>query len=163
MVVTDPALRAAVGQIYKEVTDEYLASHGSAAKLFADDPDRAPIQQRVGTSVAWLGEHMGEVPVLLIPCIKAGKTLPEGGNQAGLWGGSLLPAAWSYALAARARGLGTAWTTLHLQREAEVAELLGIPAGFHQAALIPTAYFTGETFKPAAREPVDNVLHVDRW
>ncbi|MBJ7479712.1 nitroreductase family protein [Rhodococcus sp. (in: high G+C Gram-positive bacteria)] len=161
MVVTDPALRAAVGQIYKEVTDEYLASHGSAAKLFADDPDRAPIQQRVGTSVAWLGEHMGEVPVLLIPCIKAGKTLPEG-NQAGLWG-SLLPAAWSYALAARARGLGTAWTTLHLQREAEVAELLGIPAGFHQAALIPTAYFTGETFKPAAREPVDNVLHVDRW
>lgn len=161
MVVTDPALRAAVGQIYKEVTDEYFASHGSAAKLFADDPDRAPIQQRVGTSVAWLGEHMGEVPVLLIPCIKAGKTLPEG-NQAGLWG-SLLPAAWSYALAARARGLGTAWTTLHLQREAEVAELLGIPAGFHQAALIPTAYFTGETFKPAAREPVDNVLHVDRW
>ncbi|UJC79107.1 nitroreductase [Rhodococcus erythropolis] len=161
MVVTDPALRAAVGQIYNEVTDEYLASHGSAAKLFADDPDRAPIQQRVGTSVAWLGEHMGEVPVLLIPCIKAGKTLPEG-NQAGLWG-SLLPAAWSYALAARARGLGTAWTTLHLQREAEVAELLGIPAGFHQAALIPTAYFTGETFKPAAREPVDNVLHVDRW
>ena len=147
MVVTDPALRAAVGQIYKEVTDEYLASHGSAAKLFADDPDRAPIQQRVGTSVAWLGEHMG--------------ALPEG-NQAGLWG-SLLPAAWSYALAARARGLGTAWTTLHLQREAEVAELLGIPAGFHQAALIPTAYFTGETFKPAAREPVDNVLHVDRW
>jgi nitroreductase len=70
---------------------------------------------------------------------------------------------WSYALAARARGLGTAWTTLHLQREAEVAELLGIPEGVHQGALIPTAYFTGETFKLAAREPIDNILHVDRW
>ena len=137
--MTDPALRAAVGQIYKEVTDEYLASHGSAAKLFADDPDRAPIQQRVGTSVAWLGEHMGEVPVLLIPCIKAGKTLPEG-NQAGLWG-SLLPAAWSYALAARARGLGTAWTTLHLQREAEVAELLGIPGRIPSGCAHPDGVF----------------------
>ncbi|MDI9914132.1 nitroreductase family protein [Rhodococcus sp. IEGM 1379] len=161
VVVTDPDLRSAVGKIYKEVTDEYLLSQGSAAKLFGDNPDRASVQQRVGTSVEWLGDHMGDVPVLLIPCIKAGKTLPAG-NQAGLWG-SLLPAVWSYALAARARGLGTAWTTLHLQREAEVAELLGIPEGVHQGALIPTAYFTGETFKPAAREPIDNILHVDRW
>lgn len=161
LVVTDPDLRARVGQIYKEVTDEYLASSGSAAKLFGDDPERAGVQARVGTSVEWLGDHMGEVPVLMIPCIKAGRTLPAG-NQAGLWG-SLLPAVWSYALAARARGLGTAWTTLHLQREAEIAELLGIPEGMHQGALIPTAYFTGETFKPAAREPIDNILHVDRW
>ena len=161
MVVTDPDLRARVGAIYSEVTDAYLASKSSAAKLFSDNPDRAPIQQRVGTSVQWLGEHMGEVPVLLIPCIRAGRELPAG-NQAGLWG-SLLPAAWSYALAARSRGLGTAWTTLHLQREAEVADILGIPAGFHQAALIPTAYFTGETFKVAPREPIDTVLHVNGW
>lgn len=161
LVITDPELRAAVGRIYGELTEEYLNSHHSAAALFADDPNRAPVQQRVGGSVAWLGEHMGEVPVLVIPCIKAGKTLPPD-NQAGLWG-SLLPAAWSYCLAARARGLGTAWTTLHLQREAEVADLLGVPAGFHQAALIPTAYYTGETFKPAPREPLNNVIHFDRW
>jgi nitroreductase len=161
LVITDPELRAAVGRIYGELTEEYLNSRHSAAVLFADDPNRAPVQQRVGGSVAWLGEHMGEVPVLVIPCIKAGKTLPPD-NQAGLWG-SLLPAAWSYCLAARARGLGTAWTTLHLQREAEVADLLGVPAGFHQAALIPTAYYTGETFKPAPREPLDNVIHFDRW
>lgn len=161
MVVTDPAQRREIGRIYGEVTEKYLASRASAAKLYSDDPTRSPVQRRVGDSVAWLGEHMGDVPVLLIPCIKAGKELPAG-NQAGLWG-SLLPAAWSYALAARARGLGTAWTTLHLEREAEVADLLGIPAEFHQAALIPTAYFTGETFKPAAREPLESVLHVDRW
>lgn len=161
LVITDPELRAAVGRIYGELTEEYLNSRHSAAALFADYPNRAPVQQRVGGSVAWLGEHMGEVPVLVIPCIKAGTTLPPD-NQAGLWG-SLLPAAWSYCLAARARGLGTAWTTLHLQREAEVADLLGVPAGFHQAALIPTAYYTGETFKPAPREPLDNVIHFDRW
>ena len=104
---------------------------------------------------------MSDVPVLVLACIESERALPAA-NQAGLWG-SLLPAAWNYALAARARGLGTAWTTLHLQREAEVAEILGIPAGYHQGVLLPTAYFTGETFRPAPRDPLDSVLHVDRW
>lgn len=161
VVVTDPDLRSQIGAIYGELFAEYQASKHSANALFADDPERGPIQKRVGDSAGWLGEHMGEVPVLLIPCIKAGKKLPSG-NQAGLWG-SLLPAVWNYALAARARGLGTAWTTIHLAREAEVAEILGIPEGFHQGALIPTAYYTGETFKVAPRDPIETVLHVDRW
>jgi nitroreductase len=161
LVVTDPGQRERIGQIYHQEVEKYLESSGSAAKLFADDPTRAPVQGRIGDSVAWLGERMGEVPVLVIPCLRAGRELPAG-NQAGLWG-SLLPAAWSFCLAARARGLGTAWTTLHLSREAEVAEILGLPAGVHQAALIPTAFYTGETFRPAARESLDNVLHIDRW
>ncbi|KQR96270.1 nitroreductase [Williamsia sp. Leaf354] len=161
VVVTDAEQRAKVGEIYRQETEKYLASQASAAKLFADDPDRSQVQRRVGTSVEVLGENMGRVPVLLIPCIKAGKELPAG-NQAGLWG-SLLPAVWSYALAARARGLGTAWTTLHLNREAEVAEILGIPEGFHQGALLPTAFYTGDTFKPAPRGSLDEVLHIDRW
>jgi nitroreductase len=161
LVVTDAGLRARIGAIYRQTVEAYLASSGSAAKLFADDPERAPVQQRIGDSVAWLGAHMADVPVLVIPCLRAGRVLGDG-NQAGLWG-SLLPAAWSYCLAARARGLGTAWTTLHLQREAEVAELLGLPDGVRQGALIPTAYYTGETFRPAPRAPLDTVLHVDRW
>lgn len=161
IVVTDVDLRRQIGEIYRATTESYQESSGSAAKLFADDPARAPVQRRIGDSVAWLGRHLGEVPVLVIPCIQAGRRLPPG-NQAGLWG-SLLPAAWSYMLAARARGLGTAWTTLHLDREAEVAQLLGLPEHVHQGALIPTAYYTGETFRPAARAPLDEVLHVDNW
>ena len=66
-------------------------------------------------------------------------------------------------LAARARGLGTAWTTLHLGYEDEVASILGLPDDVRQAALVPTAYYTGETFKPAPRAPLDAVLHLDRW
>jgi nitroreductase len=66
-------------------------------------------------------------------------------------------------LAARARGLGTAWTTLHLRYEAEISALLGIPADVRQAVLIPTAFSVGTDFKPAARQPLDEVLHVDRW
>lgn len=160
VVVTDAAKRAAIGEVYRRTVAAYLASAGSAGNLFADDPDRAPVQQRVGSSVAYLGEHLGEVPALIIPCLRA--TLVGEGSQVGLWG-SLLPAAWSFCLAARARGLGTAWTTLHLQHEREVADLLGLPADIRQGALIPTAYYTGETFKPAPRQPVDEVLHVDGW
>ncbi len=66
-------------------------------------------------------------------------------------------------LAARARGLGTAWTTLHLGYEQEVAELLGLPAEVRQGALVPTACYTGETFRPAGRKPLDQVLHQDQW
>ncbi|MGW6494781.1 nitroreductase family protein [Nonomuraea angiospora] len=162
MVVTDPELRKAVGSYYERSHQAYFESGTSAGALFQDDPVRAAQQRRVGDSSLYLAEHMGDVPVLVIGCI----TLPGGGlpqgNQAGLWG-SLLPAAWSYMLAARARGLGTAWTTLHLAYEAEVAELLGIPGDVRQGVLIPTAYYLGETFAPAKRQPLDDVLHVDRW
>jgi nitroreductase len=161
VVVTDQEQRRAIGEIYGRAVEGYLGSKGSAAKLFGDDPERSKVQQRVGSSVAWLGEHMGDVPVLLLPCIHVGRGLGDG-NQAGLWG-SLLPGVWSYMLAARARGLGTAWTTLHLGYEAEVASILGLPDDVRQSALVPTAYFTGETFKPAPRAPLDDVLHLDRW
>jgi nitroreductase len=66
-------------------------------------------------------------------------------------------------LAARARGLGTAWTTLHLRYETEISELLGIPTDIRQGALIPTAYYTGDTFRPAPRQPLDYVLHITSW
>jgi len=160
IVVVDPEQRAAIGEYYRRSVASYLASPGAAGRLYADDPDRAPVQRRVGDSVAYLGDRMGQVPALVIPCVKA-RSLPEG-NQAGLWG-SILPAAWSYCLAARSRGLGTAWTTLHLRYETEIAALLGLPPDIRQAALIPTAYTIGTSFKPAARQSLDEVLHVDRW
>ena len=160
VVVTDPDQRAAIGGYYRRAAEGYAASPGYAGRLFADDTGRAGVQQRVADSVTWLGEHLGRVPVLLIPCLRV-SGLPVG-NQAGLWG-SILPATWSFMLAARARGLGTCWTTLHLEYEAEVAALLELPAGVRQAALVPTAYFTGTTFRPGARQPLDEVLHVDRW
>jgi nitroreductase len=161
VVVTDPAKRAAIGDFYRRSVEEYLASERSAARLHADDPDRASVQQRVGDSVAHLGRTMGQVPVLVLPCLRVPAGLPSG-SQAALWG-SLHPAAWSYMLAARLRGLGTAWTTLHLMHEAEVAQLLGLPDDVHQGALIPTAHYTGDTFRPAARQPLEQVLHVDGW
>ncbi|GAA4949044.1 nitroreductase [Nonomuraea thailandensis] len=161
VVVTDPGKRKAIGDYYARSWNAYYGSGSSARSLFRDDPVRAAAQERVSDSAAYLAEHLGEVPVHVIGCTTVPGGLPEG-NQAGLWG-SLLPAAWSFMLAARARGLGTAWTTLHLAYESEVAELLGLPANVRQGVLLPTAYYTGETFRPAKRQPLDEVLHVDHW
>ena len=162
IVVTDPDRRAAIGEYYRRAWEAYAASPAYAGAQGGDDPARVQVQSRIGDSGWHLGRHMGDVPVLVVPCLRVGAGSLAAGNQAGVWG-SLLPAAWSYCLAARARGLGTAWTTLHLEYEREVAEVLGLPDGVAQGALIPTAYYTGETFKPAAREPLDSVLHLDRW
>jgi nitroreductase len=160
VVVTDPELRRGIGGYYERSFSAYREGARRAAAAH-DDPARRSTAMRVGDSAQYLADHMGEVPVLVIACIEAAAELPAE-NQAGLWG-SLLPAAWSYQLAARARGLGTAWTTLHLAYEREVAELLGIPPHVRQGVLLPTAYYTGETFRPAHREPVERVLHLDRW
>ncbi|HYO86017.1 MAG TPA: nitroreductase family protein [Dermatophilaceae bacterium] len=124
VVVTDADRRAAIGDYYRRALETYQASPGYPGKQPFDDPERGAVQQRVGDSSSYLGAHMGEVPVLVIPCLRYPRSGLPAGNQAGMWG-SILPAAWSYCLAARARGLGTAWTTLHLQYEKEVAELLG--------------------------------------
>jgi nitroreductase len=118
---------------------------------------------RVGGSVLHLADHLHEVPVHVIPCIQ-GRT--EGKSvfaQASRWG-SIMPATWSFMLAARSRGLGSVWTSFHLAHEQEAAELLGIPYDeVMQAALIPVAYTIGTDFKPASRAPLESMVHWDRW
>lgn len=153
IVLTDPDLRRVVAEHYSRSYRAY------ASALPADDSaERA----RISASATYLAEVLAEVPVLVIGAIETGSTELPAGNQAGLWG-SLLPAAWSLALALRARGLGSAWTTLHLQYEAEVAEALGIPANVHQGVLLPVAYTKGVDFKPAPRHSLDDVIHVNGW
>ena len=89
------------------------------------------------------------------------RTVPA--NQAGYWG-SILPAVWSFMLAARSRGLGTAWTSMHLVYEREAAALLGIPyERCAQAGLIPVAYTKGTDFRPASRGALDGIVHWDTW
>ena len=135
----------------------------AAGNLSADDLQRAATQQRVMDSAEYLAAHMHEAPVHLIPCINGRYEGLPIMQQAGLWG-SILPATWSFMLAARARGLGTSWTTIHLFFEQEAAELLGIPySEVTQAALIPAAYTQGLNFTPATREPLESSLHWNGW
>lgn len=158
IVVTDPHKRAQIAELYAR---SFAAYRAGTKKSYAD-PAREAVQQRVSSSADYLAEHMAEVPVLIIGAIFTGSEEFGDGSQAGLWG-SLLPAAWSLQLALRARGLGSSWTTLHLNYETEIAQLLGIPPTVHQGVLLPVAYTVGTDFRPAHRAPLDEVLHLDGW
>ncbi|WP_239311700.1 nitroreductase family protein [Plantactinospora mayteni] len=165
IVVTDADLRRQIGHYYRRAYYAYLEEgvrERLAAGTHGGGAGQSPAEQRQAHSSRYLADHMGEVPVLVIAAIDVGQpTLPPG-NQAGLWG-SLLPAAWSYALAARARGLGTTWTMLHLRHEQEIGHLLRLPETVFQGVLLPTAYFLGDTFRPARRTPLSTVIHRDGW
>lgn len=124
----------------------------------------ASTQERVLGSARYLSDNLARIPALLIPCIPGridAQGLPPGAAVSIL--GSIIPATWSFMLAARERGIGSCWTTLHLNFEHEVGELLGIPADYSQIALIPLAYTLGTDFKPAPRKPLDQFLHIDSW
>lgn len=153
IIVTDP-------QVRKLVADYYATSYRAYA---ADQPASASAERaRIASSATYLSDVLHEVPVLIIGAIETGSSELPTGNQAGLWG-SVLPAAWNLALALRARGLGSAWTTLHLEYEREVAQALGIPSTVHQGVLLPVAYTKGVDFKPAPRGDLDDVIHVNAW
>ena len=156
VVVTDAGTRAALGELWRRVAHAYLQRRAAAAA-------RDPVLARMGDNVRHLAEHIHEVPVHVIPCVEGRTDGKPAAAQASRWA-SIVPAAWSFMLAARARGLGTVWTTFHLRHEREAAELLGIPYDqVMQAALIPTAYTVGTDFRPGPRKPLDTVVHWDRW
>jgi nitroreductase len=160
VVVTDPAKRAFVGECYRKAWYAYAAG---ARPTFAEDDSRAQRQERVLTSARYLADHMGDVPALVIAAHRGRVEGRPNVEMAAVYG-SILPAAWSFMLAARLRGLGSAYTTLHLRYERDVAELLGIPfESVTQAALLPVAYYTGDDFRPAARVPLESILHWDQW
>lgn len=163
VVVTDPAKRQALGDIYRRGFADYRQLNAKVVERVLQDPARATTQQKVISSSEYLAEHMHEVPVLVIPCIRGRLDGKSSLEQAGTWG-SVLPAAWSFMLAARERALGTVWTTIHLFYERDAAEVLGIPYDkITQAAMIPVAYSLGTEFAPAKRESLDKVVHWDQW
>ena len=168
MFVTDADKRRRIGEHYRQAFAVYRDMPFAIHKLHQGSGDErlAASQARSAASADYLADNMGRAPVLMIPCI-AGRTDNAEGAMAFAQTavlGSVIPAAWNFMLAARARGLGTAWTTLHLMHEQEIAELLGIPyADFMQVALIPIAYTKGTSFKPAYRPPIDGVMHVNAW
>jgi len=163
VVVTDPQTRAAVADVFRRGAVAYAQRERPARVRRERTDEEREVRQRVMASSGHLFEHLEEVPVHVIPCIEGRLDGAPLADQATLFG-SILPAVWSFMLAARARGLGTAWTTVHLEHEAEMAELLGIPVDtVTQVALVPVAHTVGGRFARAWRRPVDDVVHWDRW
>lgn len=163
VIVTDAERRAALAEVWRAG----VATPGISEPVPTRDVRRANVapgvMDRVFSGARHLYEHLHEVPALVVPCVEGRTDDAPVIRQAGTWG-SILPAVWSFMLAARARGLGTCWTTGNLVHEKEAARILGIPYGeVMQAALIPVAYTLGTGFRPARRVPRDQVLHWDAW
>ena len=154
LVVTDAGKRAAIADIYRRIGAEYLAHRAEEAS----DPQT----RRVYASAFGLTETLADVPVYVIPCLDNRIDNSNLLVAASAWA-SIIPAGWSFLLALRSRGLGSVWTTMHLAKEQEVAEVLGIPPTVTQAALFPVAYTIGTDFKPAARPPAASITYWDSW
>ena len=160
LVIDDPGVKSQLAAFYKKAHDPYMAANREAA-------EKAGSLEQMGSimdSSQYLADHIGEAPYLVIPCLLS--RLPVDAQNFDVSGfyGSILPAAWSLMLALRSRGLGSAWTTLHLQYEREAAGILGIPyETVTQTAMIPVAYYTGDDFKPARRQPAQKVAYLNAW
>jgi nitroreductase len=154
VVVTDEEKRRALGEIWRRVAYPYLEKRTKGREGQA---------LRISEAVVHLAEHIHEVPVHVIPCIE-GRYEGESNAVVASIFGSIIPAAWSFMLAARSRGLGGVWTTFHLMHERLAAEVLELPyEDITQVALIPLAYTLGTDFKPGRRKPLDTMVHWDRW
>ena len=155
VVVTDPARRAALAEIYRRAWSDY-------ARGASPDDDR-PGESGPAASSRHLARNLHRVPVLLVPCVEG---RPEGGSNSALAElyGSIVQASWSFQLACRARGLGSVFTTYHLDYERDAAAVLSIPyEEITQVALIPVAYTVGADFRRAPRRPMGEVVHRDGW
>jgi nitroreductase len=164
VVVTDPEVKAPIAEHYRNNFFAFYGTSSAKDSPYSDDDPRTDRLEAVVDSATYLAQHLHEVPVWVIPCIEG--RMAEGAPswmQASYWG-SIMPAMWSFMLAARERGLGTVWTTLHLPQEEEAAELLGIPfQQVTQVGLVPVAYTKGTDFKPASRVGASDRTHWDRW
>ena len=157
VLVDEPAKKRHLADLYGEVFDSYMLAPASAD--YAEGDTRAERRDKVSESARYLRDHFHEVPVLLVP-FQEGR--PDGqpvSGQAGYWA-SVVPAVWSFMLALRARGLGSAWTTMTCRREPQVAELLGVDGErFSQVGMFPVAYTIGTDYKPAPRLDTRSVIH----
>ncbi|MGA9276423.1 nitroreductase family protein [Ilumatobacter sp.] len=155
MIIDDAATKQEIAERYTRVGAPYLDGHSSAPQ------DQRT--ERVVESGKFLLEHLADVPALVLAMRLDRPPPAEALGSTAAYFGSVLPGVWSFQLAGRARGLGSAWTTFHLEHEAEVADVLGIPPTVTQVCLLPVAYYTGDTFTPAPRRPAREVTYLNRW
>ncbi|MFD5554210.1 nitroreductase family protein [Streptomyces sp. NPDC127068] len=162
VIVTDPQRRRLVGDIFRRALTTASGqplTERDVQRMYAH-PDS---MERISEGLRHLYENVHRVPAFVIPAIEGRTDHASVLDQSGTWG-SILPAVWSFMLAARARGLGTVWTTAQGPLEEELADALGVPyREVMLAAFIPLAFTLGTDFKPARRVPRDQVLHWDRW
>jgi nitroreductase len=163
VVVEDLVKKTVLADLWRRSRPIYAGLPISWQNYQYETPEQAATIPAMGRSVDHLAANLHRAPALVVPCVTFRTDATDPMFQALVWG-AVLPAVWSFCLAARVRGLGTCWTTIHLAHEREAAAALGIPyEQVMQAALLPVAYTKGTDFKPAPRLPVERIIHWDSW
>jgi len=153
LVVRDPEIKKKLADLYREAGGNRIVERAERHRGTGHP------KQGVLDSAAHLAENLERVPVLVLATVWG---VHDGSGRPGLFD-SVIQAAWSFCLALRSRGLGSAWTTLHLGKAKECAEVLGIPDDVTQVVLLPVAWTIGTEFKPASRRPASEIVWFDRW
>jgi nitroreductase len=161
LIVDDPGQKEKVGALYNEINKPYIDDIEGKALAATDESEHDKIR-RTHDTYRWHGENMGRMPALVIVGVMGRYETQPQLMQASAYG-SILPAAWSFMLAARTKGLGATWTTLHLGNADRVAETLRLPSDFTQAVMFSVGFYKGDTFKPAVRLPVSSYIHHNGW
>lgn len=162
LFVTEPATKLALAELYRE---NFVVYRQFAARVTYPDGDvRGERQSKVYDSATYLADNFHRAPVLMVPCIEGDLDGAPIEQAAASWG-SLLPGVWSFMLAARERGLGTSWTTIHMLNGGarRAAEILGIPPTHSHAGMFPIGYTIGTDFRASERLPLDDLVHWERW
>ena len=155
VVVRDAEQRRKVGELYREIAEKLV-------RPAAEEGSGIPEETRKVYGHAWaFAERMPEVPAMIVACMRE-PVAGEAVSANAAYFGSIFPAVQNLMLAARARGLGTTLTTLHLAEEKRFKEILGIPESVQTIAMIPMGYPTGK-WKQPFRRPIDEITHWDRW
>ena len=165
IVLDDPNVIEQASEIYRAAMAQYSADIATGREQYERQTVRA---EQISESVAYLRDNMHRLSAMLIPVLvdrfgvlrsDRAQTFHHASQR-----GSIIPSIWSFMLALRSRGMGSVWTTIHLHREQEMADLLGIPYDTHiQAGLFPIAYTIGTDFRPALRHPAKEVTAYNRW
>lgn len=162
VIVTDDSRRAFLGALFRKGLELYKQRPDSLYIEHVRDPAESARRRRIIASLEHLARNIDSVPVHIIPCVE-GLTDSSDRAQVAALMASVIPAAWSFMLAARSRGIGTCWSTLHLPFATQASSVLNIPSDVTQVALIATAYSIGRDFRPAYRRPLAEIVHWENW
>ncbi|MDG2211667.1 MAG: nitroreductase family protein [Acidimicrobiales bacterium] len=153
LVIQNPDLKKALADLYRDAGGNWISESYQKVAGTGHHNEKAL------RSADHLAQNLEHVPAIVLVTIYGEH---DGSGRPGLFD-SVIQAAWSFCLALRSRGLGSAWTSLHLEAADEVAELLGIPDGVSQIVLLPVAWTTGGDFSPAERRTAHDITWFDKW
>lgn len=103
---------------------------------------------------------LSDVPVVIFVCGR--NNYPQQAPDLAFMYSAVYAAAQNMLVAARALGLGAAFTTIHRFAEPDVRAILAIPDECHIAVTMPLGW-PARPFGPLTRRPVEEVLHHDGW